>query len=275
VALTILLQPYVETNRDFHRSYRHEVILMLPTWQSWLSPPPASMWADLVSPIDGPLAHEHHLFPGAVFYILFITCIIGSVARRRAPLPAMMCLATAGLLTVISMKFGKTSCWHAVHDYMPGAGGIRAVSRIFSVVLLFGWIGVLITITDLLKPIPRVAGPICAALLSIAMIEQFQPRLPAFNGKPFFSVAGQLAGQMAGAKCAYVQLSPEAPYWTGQLVAMWAGLKANVPVINGYSGRVPAGYPDETLSHDLDELSSWIEKHEVRMIAAPQWAGDR
>ena len=29
----------------------------------------------------------------------------------------------------------------------------------------------------------------------------------------------------------------------GDVVGMWAGLKANVPVANGYSGRYPKPYP--------------------------------
>jgi hypothetical protein len=39
---------------------------------------------------------------------------------------------------------------------------------------------------------------------------------------------------------------------------MWAGLRANVPVVNGYSGRTPPGYPFPD-REDIDPaLRDWL-----------------
>jgi hypothetical protein len=268
-ALVPMFLPYILANSGFHRSYRHEVALMLPSLASWLSPPPASSWANLLPPNQGPLAHEHHLFPGAVFILLSSAAGVIWIARRRLPPLAWVCLATGAILMSISLRFGKVSAWHLVHSYVPGAQGIRAVTRIFSVVLLFGWIGSLIAVSDWLRG-RRFATMAGAVLLMWGLGEQYQPRLPAFDARPFFAETDRLASELRGANAAYVELDPASPYWTGQLAAMWAGLKANVPVVNGYSGRTPNGYPDEKMNHDAESLSKWLNGREVRIIAAPR-----
>jgi hypothetical protein len=265
-----LFLPYVKANQGFHRSYRHEVALMLPSAASWLSPPPASLWANVLSPIEGPLSHEHHLFPGAVFVLLLSAAVVIGLVRRRLPPVAWVCLATAAVLMLVSLRFGHMSAWHVVHSYVPGAQGIRAVTRIFAVVLLFGWIGSLIAVSDWLRSKQQFATAAGAVLLLWGLAEQYQPNLPAFDARPFFVETDRMASEMRGAKAAYVELDPAAPYWTCQLAAMWAGLKANVPVVNGYSGRTPPGYPDEKLSHDAAALSEWLNGREIRIIAAPR-----
>lgn len=278
VAAAILIPmflPYVEANRGFHRSYRHEVRQMLPTPSSWLSPPPASLWADILPPLQGPLSHEHHLFPGAVFITLLATIFMYAIVKRQLPTLAWVSLATGAILTLVSLRFGKSSAWHLVHEYVPGAQGIRAVTRIFTVVLLFAWIGMLVAFSDWLRTLPRYATAIGAVLLLVGLGEQYQPRLPAFDARPFFAATDRLANEMHGADAAYVQLDPATPYWTGQLAAMWAGLKANVRVVNGYSGRTPTDYPDEKVSHDAAALQAWLGGRTVRMIAAPRIGEDK
>lgn len=261
-----LLGHYLEANRGFHRSYRHEVRELLPMPGSWLSPPPSSAWADYLNPVSGPLSHEHHLFPGAVFIVLLGGSVcIGTVRRELSPL-AKVALVTMSVLMLLSMRFGKYSIWRQVYSIVPGAEGIRAVTRIYSVVLLMGWLGILVAISAWLRSRPRFAWMAGAVLLVIGLSEQYQPRLPAFEARPFFATADQLAGQMRGAQAAYVELDRSAPYWTGQLTAMWAGLKANVPVVNGYSGRVPAGYPDEKVCQTRLSLGPWLGEREVRLI---------
>ena len=47
----------------------------------------------------------------------------------------------------------------------------------------------------------------------------------------------------------------------GEVFAMWVGLKANVPVVNGYSGRVPGGdiYPGYGVVVTDDMLRKWFD----------------
>ena len=43
----------------------------------------------------------------------------------------------------------------------------------------------------------------------------------------------------------------------GELLGAWAGMRANVPVVNGYSGRWPPGYPAGDVLTD-EQLREWL-----------------
>ncbi len=49
----------------------------------------------------------------------------------------------------------------------------------------------------------------------------------------------------------------------GDVLGMWAGLRANVPVVNGYSGRWPNGYPSADVMSD-DDLRAWLGRSGFR-----------
>ena len=57
---------------------------------------------------------------------------------------------------------------------------------------------------------------------------------------------------------AYVNLKAEEPFWASQLSAMWAGIKANTPVVNGYSGKVPPKYGDNQKSMNTYQVIDWL-----------------
>ncbi|MBN9120940.1 MAG: hypothetical protein J0I06_17605, partial [Planctomycetes bacterium] len=46
------------------------------------------------------------------------------------------------------------------------------------------------------------------------------------------------------------------PY--GEVFGMWVGLRANVPVLNGYSGRPPKGFPPMGALSD-DQIREWLK----------------
>jgi hypothetical protein len=75
---------------------------------------------------------------------------------------------------------------------------------------------------------------------------------------PWQARVAALRERMTTGTVAYVELPPGRPFWQGQLQAMWAGLEANVPVVNGYSGRYPTGYPDWTRTMTDAELHDWL-----------------
>jgi hypothetical protein len=272
VAVAGLLLPYATANESFHRSYS-EVRLMLPRAESWLSPPPNSFWANLLPSVQGPLSHEQHLFPGAVFMSLLLIAGVALVRPSEFPILVRTTLVTALVLMLISLNIDKISAWKLIYRHVPGTQAIRAVTRIFSVVYLMGWIAVLVTVSHAWKRTPRlasVAGPI---VLVIALAEQWQTRLPAFDPAPFFAETERLAQEMGmgGVSVAYVEPDPEAATWISELAAMWGGLKANVPVVNGYSGRKPLRYPDGIL--DSQDLAKWLGPcDDVRVIGPARLA---
>ena len=99
---------------------------------------------------------------------------------------------------------------------------------------------------------------IVGLLCIFTVAEQVQTRLPSFEPGPFYARAEQIATRIKGAESAYVELDPAVNFYEGHLVAMWAGLRANVPVVNGYSGRYPPGYPDWTDPQSRDRVTAWL-----------------
>src|SRR5205823_11426350 len=101
---------------------------------------------------------------------------------------------------------------------------------------------------------------IAAGVLAVlVMAEQWRSQPPSFAHGPFFAEVEGLRERLeAAGGPAYVPLAPGRPFWQSQLVAMWAGLRANVPVVNGYSGRYPPGYPDWEHTAPPDRLAVWL-----------------
>ena len=92
-------------------------------------------------------------------------------ARRRAGVWVLAC-ATASLM-LISTQFGEVSPWRWVHAHVPGAGGIRAISRISMILALAVPVGIAL-LADPLARARRYAGLTAIALL--CLVEQ--PRAP-------------------------------------------------------------------------------------------------
>ncbi|MBX7102484.1 MAG: hypothetical protein K1X57_00280 [Gemmataceae bacterium] len=270
-AAYVLLHPYLEANQGFRRSFRHEVRLMLPRFDSMLSPPPSSIWTTVLPPTDGPLNHEHHIFPGAGLYLLCVVVAVVGLYRCSAipPAPFLLLMTAAGLM-LLSLRFGKISAWSVVFQTVPGAKAIRAVTRIVTIAHLAAWLGVLCTISCWLRARPRLPTAVGAILLVGSVADQYQPRLPGFDQRPFRAEVSRLTEELRNGPPAYVEPDAGSPFWVSHIAAMWAGLKANVPVVNGYSGRTPPGFPDEKLIWDDDELARWTDG--VRRIPAVRLA---
>jgi hypothetical protein len=87
----------------------------------------------------------------------------------------------------------------------------------------------------------------CGVIMALVVMEQ-QVRVPVGNTGPHAAAVGVLAGSMAGADGAVYAVERAGPdYRRGReyerhLLAMWAGMSAGVPVVNGYSGQVPPGW---------------------------------
>jgi hypothetical protein len=271
LAVTWLVLPYVSVNQGFHRSYS-EVRMMLPAPRSWVSPPPASVWANYLPSATGPASHEHHLFPGMVLFVL--TAMIAAIHRTqpaRLSAVAGAAFATASILILISLQIDKISAWKFVYRHVPGAQGIRAVARIFTVVYLFWWIGVALSLRTWSFENMRLGKLTWTALLVVGVLEHWQPKLPSFDPRPFFAETERLAQEMRGSTAVFVEPDAGAARWVNELSAMWAGLQANVPVVNGYSGRWPRGYPQAITGPD--QLAKWLGPcHNVNVIGPARLA---
>jgi hypothetical protein len=268
-----LVAPYARANQGFRRSYRHEIRLMLPRFDSMLSPPPGSLWAEVLPPTDGPLNHEHHVFPGALLYALIVAVAVAAWWRPGSvPVVAIVLLGSAAVLMLISLRFGKISAWSVVYQAVPGAKGIRAVTRIAIFAQLLAWLAVMPAVSAWFRGRPRTGTLTGVVLLLWGLGEQYHPRLPAFDARPFYAEAARLAKELRGREPAYVEPDPECAFWISHLAAMWAGLEAGTPVVNGYSGRTPPGYPDEARLWSRDQLAVWLGGRPGRYAAGVRLA---
>lgn len=268
-ALAPIIAMYLITNNNSQRPLS-ECILYAPRWSSWLAPTPG--W--IAWPAMSKFTHLQHgmetwLFFGFMPYILAL-CSLASIvfSRQKAHSPGRLLIICAlgsfVFLVAISLVWKGHTLWTLIYSIVPGAKAIRVVARIWTVAFFFfvvaGAIGWDRLSHRLMAPqwLRRAAG---LAVLAISMVEQVRVSLPSFVAELFYREANRLAEQLEGCQTGYIRpsTSSQPSNETSHICAMWAGLKANVRVINGYSGRIPAGYPDPERVWSTPEIEKWLD----------------
>jgi hypothetical protein len=153
------------------------------------------------------------------------------------------------LLTLATSQTGE-SLWR-VTRLLPGGTATRVVTRVYVTVYLFGSVGALLWLTMVLERVERswVKAAVLVPLFAVLAWEQTGFEQESFPRSEFYPRIEQHANTLRGAKAGYVipqyvdskGLPLCGPY--GQVLAMWIGMRANVPVVNGYSGRSPRDFP--------------------------------
>jgi hypothetical protein len=252
--LFALFSVYAEANRGFHRQFS-EVRELIPRPASWFAAVPHGLWYDWFPKSCHELNSELWIFPGAVPIALFAAGAIMQGTRARTELAL---LATAVILALLALRWGDGSPWYAIWKWAPGGQAIRAVSRIWTVILLFALVGGLAAISRRLDG--RRIGWFAAVLLVLGVIEQVPIRaeLPSFDVAKWNTCVETVHEQMKPKAVHMIGLIPGIYPYQGQLAAMWAGLKANAPVVNGHSGRYPLDYPDWNRTMSQEQLERWL-----------------
>jgi hypothetical protein len=255
--LFALLSVYAEANRGFHRQYT-EVRELIPRPASWLASAPQGVWYDVLPHRLHEPNSELWIFPGVVPIVMGVAAIIGLRTGMRDAALITVCLLTAGILAVLALRWGDSSLWYWIWKWAPGGGAIRAVSRIWTMILLFGFVGGLAAVSQSLGS--KRIGWIGPVLLVLGVAEQIPGRseLLSFDAAKWTACVDSVHGQMKPKQVHLIGLMPGIFPYQGQLVAMWAGLKANAPVVNGYSGRYPLNYPDWNRTMTGEQLQNWL-----------------
>jgi hypothetical protein len=87
---------------------------------------------------------------------------------------------------------------------------------------------------------------------------------PSFEKADYYPLVDRVAERLRGADAAYLVPEVTDPKGHrindvyGDVFAMWVGLRANVPVVNGYSGRYPPGDYPYGLGDRDGELAKWF-----------------
>jgi hypothetical protein len=249
--LWLFFRTYFLGNRDVRRLYIH-CLNFMPEISAWFAGPPHSAWGLSLVPGGDELYPERHLFTGLGFYAVLALGALAAWRMRSRPESrgparfAIACLAAGLLMVLLALHYGGGfSPWYVVNQFVPGGNSIRVPGRIYFSVILLGLIGALPLVQRFLDGFsPPRRGAIAVGLLLLCAGEQVRFEMDSFRRDDFYPRTHALARDLAGADAAYVRFDPALgmPKYEHEITAMWAGLRANVPVVNGYSGREPPGY---------------------------------
>ncbi len=283
----VVLRPYMAAKAELGERSWNEVLPSLPRLEWWLAAMPGSTYQAVLPDFSRvmPGSWELYLFPGLVPIALGVASAVYTLRlsrqerRRQALLVtcwiAALALAVGSLVVprfvVEGLRLGHLGhpghgdpgvrLWWLVFRWVPGAGAIRAVDRISILIYALAavaacWGADAAIRRSRLRPALR-AG-LLAALLLAGVAEQRVDSPPAYEKRYFFDrVAAVRASIPRGCHMLYLTLQPGASYVVTQQVAMWAGLDAQVPVVNGWSGYFPPRYPPWPRTWTAAELRAW------------------
>jgi len=247
LAMAAFFTPYLLVNRGLTRTYG-EAKYLIPDAPAWLTPPINAAWFETARGVLPEVSFECCLFHGFAATALFLTTVGWVVVKRRerpANWPvAAACVLAGAVWFVLCFRVGEVSVWAAVM-YVPGAGAIRCVSRVVLLLDLFALVAGAVWLTHALAAL-RGAGRRAAAVAAVVLLvgaEQATHTPPAIPRAAYYAEADEWADRIRGADAAYIIPEPKLQREFEEVFAMWVGLRANVPVVNGYSGRAPLDFP--------------------------------
>lgn len=172
--------------------------------------------------------------------------------RVRGTLAGRVVGVTVLALLLLALRWrGGFTPWQLVYELVPGAKGLRVVARV-GVFMLIPWgVAVAWGLGALRRP--------WLALLLGAVVVLEQGRTPP-HWDPKVGRAAIARVRVPAGCAAFFFDAPATPAWPFeyvQLDAMWAGLEAEVPTVNGYSGRVPEGWSFDR----APDVAGWEQRH--------------
>ena len=279
--------PYYQTQRTIGTRPWKEIVPMIPHWQSYLQAPESYLWGKLLRFGDiFPLPIEQALFLGALPYLGIVAFVYLSWKRRLSPAGSEIRFAMLGvviLLAVLTLYCSGFTLYRYVWAYLPGAGGIRAVTRIslvliYPVAFIFGSV-----VTRLMTALaPARAGSKSMLQLSLGISVLGLTVLDQFTS---FSAAGGVTKRECKRRVAKLEAkivqamandfnrnvlwvndqSEKDFVWSFESMdAMLAGQDLGLNVVNGYSGLIPKGYPPAMFfltGDSCDDLGVWARMH--------------
>jgi hypothetical protein len=270
--LVITLLPYLEAKSVFGPRPYSEVDSMLPRISSWFAVGPGNLWSSLLGWTSKglPMAHEHFLFAGGIVVLLTGLSVYTFLRLRHVLTPerawiVKVCLLVFLVIFCLSLRlpFGL-SLWRIVYSVVPGASVIRGVTRIWTIAYFYLFIAIILSFDSLLKAVVIKKGVrivIVSILCLVCISEQIVLNLPSYEKAIYTKQVEEIREVMSkGCDIAYVLVAKSgAPFYIDHLSAMWAGIEANVPVVNGYSGNVPRNYSNILESLNTAQVIYWLE----------------
>ena len=260
-ALYTLLEPYLRMKSILGGNSYASIIEFLPKLASWILVPRnghllSSILGNMAEYVETGAIWEHYIFLGITTVVLISGSSYYFFAQKNwmskdHELITLSFLCTGWGLLLLSLDFGQgISLWWIVYTIIPGASVIRAVSRIDLIILpCFLIAGLVWYDTWSRKKIPNRSWRI-SIMLMLLILGAWEQNIPSqtYDATILRSQTYELSQSMKK-YCQVSYLFPEKSsssltlkdFMDNHLTAMWAGINANVPVINGYSGYNPPG----------------------------------
>lgn len=213
---------------------------------------------------------------GVGFLTTFVF-LVGLIVAWRSSVLARVVLVSTLAVVLISTRFpGGFSGWSLVYDWVPGAQAIRYPARIGIYLLLPAALGVAHFLARTPVPVAVLIGLACFAeqlhVLKGAddaryrqFVEATAARIEPDASAFFLMTTGHRVVSSRGATSyAYLDragrpqpLNRRSDRLT-HIVAMWVGLEAHVPTINGFYGNWPPGW-------DLKSADIWNPRERIAL----------
>jgi hypothetical protein len=247
-----------------------EAAMYCPYPDGWFVATPGSLWADHLTPRDESDFPEKALFQGFAVYGVFVAAS-WYAWRQRFPARGLVLagVGTAAIMALLATRWGgNVSLWFLVNAIVPGANAFRAIGRIAFAAYMFGLICGLVGLQELLTQRisrPRARTLAFAVIAALMILEQVRPFPESFDKREtFLNRAESLVPALVNVDAGYIMYDDSMPDYRHEIAAMWAGMWAKVPVINGFSGTQPPGYYGIGARPSVQDL--------VRLLD-PKWRG--
>ncbi len=244
-----LVLRYYQISRiyGFHRNWT-EVSSMLPRWWSFLLSDFSQLWGPLSKLFtDLPLRWEHQLFPGLSVILLILVGIIFHFRSENNRLAWLHFGAAFGLI-LLTLDISGFSFYQLIWK-LPGMNSIRAVGRIFLVImwplsLFIAWV-----VDGILRQqIPRNRWRLAAAYLITGLLvaesvfyTHYRYDKTEANAR-LESLRQQIPAQLPADPILSVAMDRTEPFFAREIDAMLLAQQLGWPTLNGYSGNSPPGY---------------------------------
>lgn len=274
LVLLPLILPYSHAESESRRTW-NEIAPLLPRWESYLYAAPQSiLWGRLFHLGDSlPLYWEHRLFLGLVPLTGLMLFLYLLLKKKTVPPESDCGLAMLGVVAGIAVI---TFCWHGfslyyyVWRHLPGAGGIRAITRI-SLILIY--------------PVAFIVGSIATCFINHRRVTRSRWATNIFGigilallavdqATGVASVSVRQCQRRVATLKAKIDRTKGSILWINdtnndislfrQLDAMLVAQDFGLKVVNGYSGLVPQDYPDSLSNLDGDictGIGVWASLH--------------
>ena len=229
---------------------RGEIWLMLPRVASYFYTSVSTLWT-----MEGnvfaniPMLHEHQMFIGIAGLVMVIWGAIKSSRHDAPEIARLLWVPLVGIM-VVTLNTDGVSLWVIFAD-LPLASAIRAMTRIDLVMLFFaaGLIAVLAQQALQKGVLARAVLAVGAVLLTVeaTQLRTLTTSVASIRQALVLDVASAQQGLPDDAVLFIAQshnndvVGPQ-PWFAMEIRAMWAGAVLGVPVLNGYSGKIPEGY---------------------------------